>query len=140
MEGLCLQVCVPLGSHPADPVHQAGPELGDPGQPPQLRSQLHSWLLKVGPLTKNLGSRPLWLLKVPKDFTSCSLPASQLPAGLRGPYGRAQGTGVGILARRQAGGLCLWQPGDLLADPQQRPVRQKKLGLGPRLSAGQRQP
>lgn len=106
-----------LRSHPADRVCQAGPELGDPqaasaAQIPATQPAAPGWAL-----TKNPGSGPLRLLKVPKGFTSCSLPALQLLAGPRGPYGRARGTGVGIFAHRPAGRLCPWQPGDLLADP-----------------------
>lgn len=68
-------------------------------QIPATQPASRSWAL-----TKNPGSGPLRLLKVPKGFTSCSLPASQLLAGPRGPHGRAQGTGVGILAHRQRAG------------------------------------
>lgn len=93
-----------LRSHPADHIHQPGPELGDPwaasaAQIPATQPASQSWAL-----TKNPGSGPLRLLKVPKGFTSCSLQASQLLAGPRGPSGRAQGTGVGILAHRQRAG------------------------------------
>lgn len=56
-----------LGSHPADHVHQAGPELGDPrartasvAEIPATQLASQSWAL-----TKNPGSHPVQLLKVP---------------------------------------------------------------------------
>lgn len=65
-----------LGSHPADHVHQADPELGDPrprttsvAEIPATQLASQSWAL-----TKNPGSHPVQLLKVPRGFTSCSFP------------------------------------------------------------------
>lgn len=56
-----------LGSHPADHVHRASPELGDPrartasvAEIPATQLASQSWAL-----TKNLGSHPVQLLKVP---------------------------------------------------------------------------
>ena len=55
------------GSHPADHVHQADPELGDPrprtasvAEIPATQLASQSWAL-----TKNPGSHPVQLLKVP---------------------------------------------------------------------------
>lgn len=83
-------------------------------------------------LTKNLGSRPLRLLEVPKGFTSCSLLGlGRGKLGQEGPMDVPRALGLASSPTGRQGGSAFWQLGDLLAGPSQRPVRQKDLALAP---------
>ena len=83
-------------------------------QIPATQPASRSWAL-----TKNLGSRPLRLLEVPKGFTSCSPPGLGHGGwGQEGPMDMpvALGQASSPTAGRQAGS-AFWQPRDLLAGP-----------------------
>lgn len=124
---------VTLGSHRADHIPQAGPQLGDPwsrvacvAQIPATQPASQSWAL-----TKNPGSHPVQLLKVPKGVTSCSFPGLTAGSWARRALWTCPGHGASVLAHRQAAGSALWQSGDLRAGPEQRPVCQEDLAWTP---------
>lgn len=93
-----------------------------------------SWVL-----TKNLGRHPLRLLKVPKGFTSCSLPGlGRCELGQDGPKDRPRARG-GPPHPQAGGSLCLLAA----RGPSNRlwveASTSKRLGPGPRLSPDPRQ-
>lgn len=61
--------------------------------------------------TKNLGSHPAQLLKVPKGFTSCSFSGLTAGSWAKRALWTCPGLAAGVLALRQAAGSALWQPG-----------------------------
>lgn len=122
--GLFLRVHVPLRVTGYAEVPPCSPR--PPGRPRAGRSPVPGSLCRSDPsqlaqswaLTKNLGSRPLRLIKVPKGFTSCSLPASQLRAGPGGSLWTCPGHGgrASVPTGRRAGSAS-WPLGDFPAVP-----------------------